>query len=77
MKPKEGYPKLNMVPELLKEKERSQRWLARKLGISANAVNTICQQKAQPLDRLFQIAKVLDVPITEIINVDYNADKST
>jgi transcriptional regulator with XRE-family HTH domain len=75
MKPKEGYPKLNLVPELLKEKERSQRYLARKLGISANAVNAICQQKAQPLDRLFQIAKVLEVSITVVINVDFNPDK--
>ena len=75
MKPKKRYPKLNRVPELLKEKERSQRWLARKLAVSANAVNAICQQKAQPLERLFKIAEALGVPITDVINVEYKPDK--
>ena len=77
MKPKEKYPKLNRVLELLKEKERSQRWLARKLAVSANAVNAICQQKAQPLDRLFQIAEVLEVSIIDVINVEFKPDKRT
>ena len=68
-------PKLNRVTEVLLEKERSQRWLARKLGISANAMNAICNQKAQPLERLFKIAEILGVSITEIINVDYMPNK--
>lgn len=71
MEEKLPLPKLNRVTEVLLEKERSQRWLARKLGISANAMNAICNQKAQPLERLFKIAEVLGVSITEIINVDY------
>jgi DNA-binding XRE family transcriptional regulator len=57
------------------EKERSQRWLARKLGISANAMNAICQQKAQPLERFFEIAEILGVPVTALINLDYEPRK--
>jgi len=75
MEPKKQLPKLNRVTEVLAEKERSQRFLARKLGISANAMNAICQQKAQPLERFFEIAEVLGVSITEIINVDYKPKK--
>jgi repressor LexA len=71
MEPKKQPPKLNRVTEVLAEKERSQRWLARKLGISANSMNAICQQKAQSLERLFEIAEILGVPVTELINVDY------
>lgn len=71
---KEPPPKLNRVPELLRENERSQRWLAKKLGISANAMNSISQQKAQPLERLFQIAEILGCSITDVINVDYKPD---
>jgi transcriptional regulator with XRE-family HTH domain len=75
MKQKRKHPKLNRVAEALAIKKLSQRELARRLGISPNAVNDICKQRAQPLDRLFQIAKVLDVPITDMINVDYKPDK--
>ncbi len=71
MEPKNQLPKLNRITDVLAEKERSQRWLARKLGISANAMNAICNQRAQPLERFFDIAEILGVSITEIINVDY------
>lgn len=42
-----------------------------------NAINAICQQKAQPFDRLFRIAEVLEVSIIDVINVDYKTDKRT
>ena len=71
MEPKNQLPKLNRITQVLAEKERSQRWLARKLGISPNAMNAICNQRAQPLERFFDIAEILGVSITEIINVDY------
>jgi transcriptional regulator with XRE-family HTH domain len=72
MKSKVEPPKLNLIAAILEKRERSQRFLARKLGISANTVNSYCVQRSQPpLDRLFQIAEILDVPITELINVDY------
>jgi transcriptional regulator with XRE-family HTH domain len=71
MKVKKHTPKLNRIADVLRVKRMTQRTLAKKLGISTNAVNAICQQKAQPLERFFEIAEILDVPITELINVDY------
>jgi len=37
-------------------------------------MNSISQQKAQPLERLFQIAEILGCSITDVINVDYKPD---
>ena len=76
MEENQPLPKLNRVTKVLIEKERSQRWLARKLGISPNAMNAICNQKTQPLKRLFKIADILGVSITEIINTNYGPNKS-
>lgn len=76
MKPKPELPKRNRISDLLAEKERSQRWLSRKLGISANTVNSYCAQRLQPtLDRLFQIAEILGVSVVDLINVDYKPEK--
>jgi transcriptional regulator with XRE-family HTH domain len=75
MKSKEKLPKLNRVAEVLKQKKVTQRELAQKLGISANAMNSICKQRAQPLGRLFQISQILGVSITAIINMDYKPNK--
>jgi len=76
MKPKPELPKWNRISDLLAEKERSQRFLARKLGISANTVNSYCAQRLQPtLDRLFQIAEILGVSVVDLINVDYKPEK--
>jgi len=47
------------------------------LGISPNAMNAICNQKTQPLKRLFKIADILGVSITEIINTNYGSNKTT
>lgn len=64
-------PKLNRIAEVLKEKHVSQRGLAQKLGISANAMNNLCTQKSQSLERLFEIAEILEVPVIDLINTDY------
>ena len=77
MEQNQQLPKLNRVNEVLLEKERSQRWLARKLLISPNAMNAICRQKAQPLERFFDIAEILGVSIVDIINVDYKPPKKS
>lgn len=75
MKSKEKLPKLNRVAEVLKQKKVTQRDLAQQLGISDNAMCSICKQRAQPLERLFEIADVLGVSITELINMDYKPNK--
>lgn len=77
MEQNQQLPKLNRITEVLIEKERSQRWLARKLGISANAMNAICNQKAQPLERFFDIAEILGVSVVELINVDYKPNRES
>jgi len=76
MKPKEKLPKLNRVADVLKKKKVTQRALAQKLGISDNAMCSICKQRAQPLWRLFEIADVLGVSVTELINVEYKPKQS-
>ncbi len=77
MEQNQQLPKLNRITEVLLEKERSQRWLARKLGISANAMNAICNQKAQPLERFFDIAEILGVSVVDLLNVDYKPCRGT
>ena len=63
------------IADVLKQKKVTQCALAQKLGISTNAMCSICKQRAQPLERLFEIADVLGVSVTELINVDYKPNK--
>ena len=72
---KENPPKLNLVADVLKRQGRTQRWLADQLGISTNAMHNICSQQSQSLERLFEIAAILDVPVTDLINQDYKPAK--
>jgi hypothetical protein len=39
------------------------------------AINAICKQRTQPLERFFDIAEILGVSVTEIINVEYKKKK--
>lgn len=68
----EALPKYNRIVDVLNEQGRSQKWLAQKLGISANALNNLCLQRSQPsLARLFEIAGLLDVSPCDLISKDY------
>ena len=72
----EANPKYNKIADVLKQDGRTQRWLADRLGVSANAMNNWCQQKSQPsLERLFDMAKILKVNVVDLINVDYIPDQ--
>ena len=65
--------KYNRIKEVLKEKDRSQRWLARKIDLSANAVNVICQNKTQPrIETLFSIANALEVDVCDLLEREAN-----
>ena len=76
MEEKTEYPRLNRISLVLGKQGRSQRWLAKQIGISYIAMNNICTQRSQPsLSRLFEISQILGVSITEIINVDYKSNK--
>ena len=72
MEEKIEFPRLNRIAFVLEKQGRSQRWLAKQIGISHIAMNNICTQRSQPsLGRLFDISQILGVSISEIINVDY------
>ena len=60
---------MNCIKKVLKEQGRSQKWLAEKLGKSYNMVNAYVQNRQQPrLEILFEIAKILDVEVKELIH---------
>lgn len=61
--------KYNRVKVVLAEKGVSQKDLALKIGLSTNAVSSICTNKSQPgLKTLFEIAKVLNVDPCDLLN---------
>ena len=60
---------MNRIKEVLEEKGIKQKWLAEKLGKSYNMVNSYAQNRRQPsVETLFEIAKILDVKVTELLN---------
>ncbi len=60
---------MNRIKEVLEEKGIKQKWLAEKLGKSYNMVNSYAQNRRQPsVETLFEISKILDVKVTELLN---------
>jgi transcriptional regulator with XRE-family HTH domain len=60
---------MNRIKEVLQQKGIKQTWLADKLGKSYNMVNGYVQNRQQPrLEILFEIAKILDVQVKDLIN---------
>lgn len=61
--------RFNRIKIVLIEKDKSNLWLADKMGVTPAAVSRWCTNDAQPnLETLFRIAKVLAVDVTELIN---------
>lgn len=59
---------MNRIKEVLEEKGIKQTWLAEKLGKSYNMVNGYVQNRQQPrLEVLYEIAKILDVEVKELL----------
>lgn len=59
---------MNRIKEVLEERGIKQTWLAERLGKSYNMVNGYVQNRQQPrLEILFEIAKLLDVDVKELI----------
>ena len=59
---------MNRIKEVLDDKGIKQVWLAEKLGKSYNMVNSYVQNRRQPsLEVLYQIAKLLNVDVKDII----------
>jgi transcriptional regulator with XRE-family HTH domain len=60
--------KLNRIKLVLVEKDRSQTWLAEKIGKSFSTVNAYCSNRQQPnLTILQEIAEVLEVDLKDLI----------
>ena len=60
---------MNRIKAVLDEKGLTQTWLSDKLGKSFNMVNSYAQNRRQPsIEVLFEIAKILNVKPTELIN---------
>lgn len=59
---------MNRIKEVLEQKGIKQTWLAEQLGKSYNIVNGYVQNGHQPrLEVLYDIAKILDVPVKELL----------
>lgn len=59
---------MNRIKEVLEEKGIKQTWLAERLGKSYNMVNGYVQNRQQPrLEVLFEIAKILDVDVADLL----------
>jgi len=60
---------INRIRVVLAESDRTNRWLATKLGKTEATISKWCGNKMQPsLETLTTIAQVLDVDISELLN---------
>ena len=60
--------KYNRILNVLEERGTSQAWLAKKVGISRTAMNSICHNRSQPrFETLYKIAEVLDVDVCDLL----------
>lgn len=61
--------KINRLKVILAEKEKTNKWLAEKLGKSEVTVSRWVRNENQPsMETLLEIAKLLDVDIKELLN---------
>ena len=64
---------LNRIKVVLVEQNRTAKWLAEHIGKNACSVSRWCTNNSQPdLETLFQIAKLLNVDVRELIYVENN-----
>ena len=64
---------LNRIKVVLVEQKRTSRWLANELGKDETTVSKWCTNKVQPtLETLFAIAKVLNVPVQDLLTNELN-----
>lgn len=58
----------NKLKVLLVERNRTSKWLAETLKMNPATISRWCSNKTQPsLDRLSEIAKILDVDIRDLL----------
>ncbi|PVD51084.1 transcriptional regulator [Terrimonas sp.] len=60
--------RFNRIKIVLIEKEKTNIWLAEKIGVSKAAVSKWCTNDNQPMvETLFKIAEVLEVDVCELL----------
>ena len=60
---------INRIKIILVEQERTNKWLAVKLGKNSATVSRWCTNDSQPsLETLYQIAEVLNIDIRTLLN---------
>lgn len=63
------YSKKNRLKVILAEKDRSGKWLAEQLGKNENTISRWVRNINQPtVDQLFDIAKILNVDVKDLLN---------
>lgn len=61
---------LNRLKLVLVEKKKTGKWLAEQLGKDTTTVSKWCTNTSQPsLETLVEIAKILDVEVSELIRI--------
>ncbi|MCL6749247.1 transcriptional regulator [Prevotella sp. TCVGH] len=64
---------LNRIRVVLVEQKRTSRWLANELGKDETTVSKWCTNRVQPtLETIFAIAKVLNVPVKDLLTNELN-----
>lgn len=59
---------MNRIRIILAEQNRTNKWLAEKIGISATTVSRWVQNKNQPtLNKLVEVAKLLNVDVKDLL----------
>lgn len=59
---------MNRIKEVLEGKGIKQTWLAERLGKSFSIVNAyVCNRRQPSLELLFEIAKILEIDVKELI----------
>lgn len=59
---------LNRLKVVLAEKKKTNKWLAEQLGKDKTTISKWCTNTCQPdLGSLMQIAKILDVELTDLV----------
>lgn len=63
---------LNRLKVVLAEKQRTNKWLAEQLGKDQTTISKWCTNSSQPDlgNNLMQIAKILDVELTDLVRFE-------
>lgn len=60
---------MNRIKEMLEQKGIKQTWLAERIGKSFSQTNAcVCNRRQPSLEMLFEIARVLDVDVKDLID---------